>query len=53
MIWRLRYAACGHVQESARAGLEEPAQAEREVRRHFARCLARQLAQAKRPPPEA
>jgi hypothetical protein len=45
-IWRLRYTTCGHVQEIAREGLEEPAQAEREVRRHFARCLTCRVAPA-------
>jgi hypothetical protein len=30
----------------AQVGLEEPARAEREVRRHFARCLSCQLAEA-------
>jgi hypothetical protein len=47
-VWRLRYSACGHVQEIAREGLEEPAQAEHDMRRHFAQCLSCQLAEAKR-----
>jgi hypothetical protein len=50
-VWRLRYAACGHGQEIGRAGLEEPARAVDRVRRHFARCLTCQLAQAETRPP--
>jgi hypothetical protein len=54
-VWRLRYAACGRVQDLARVGLEEPARAVGRVRRHFAQCLTCRLARAKRiagdPPP--
>jgi hypothetical protein len=38
-FWRLTYDACGHVQEFAREGLDEPDGAGLFVRHHYARCL--------------
>jgi hypothetical protein len=37
--WRPTYDECGHIQEFAREGLDEPDVATRFVRHHYARCL--------------
>jgi hypothetical protein len=37
--WRLTYAECGHVQEFAREGLDEPEDAAFYVWRHYGQCL--------------
>jgi hypothetical protein len=37
--WRLVYDGCGHVQEFAHEGLDEPERAILYVKRQFARCL--------------
>ena len=38
--WRLRYRGCGHAQEFPRDdALKDAKAAEREVRRHYAKCL--------------
>ena len=42
--WRLVYDRCGHVQDLARPGLEDPARATAYVRREYAHCLLCQLA---------
>jgi hypothetical protein len=42
--WHLSYDECGHVQEFAREGLDEPEGAAFFVRRHYAHCLTCALA---------
>jgi hypothetical protein len=37
--WRLTYDECGHVQEFAREGLDEPEDVAVYVQRHYAQCL--------------
>ena len=37
--WRLTYDECGHIQEFAREGYDDPASAAFFVRRHYAQCL--------------
>jgi hypothetical protein len=41
--WRLVYDGCGHIQDVASLGLEEPALAAGYIRRNFPRCLECQL----------
>ncbi|MDQ3811647.1 MAG: hypothetical protein M3336_15305 [Chloroflexota bacterium] len=41
--WQLVYDQCGHDLEFARLGLDDPEQAVREVRRHYADCLTCRL----------
>ena len=43
-IWRLVYDQCGHTQDFARAGVEDPQQAETYVRTGLAACLSCQAA---------
>jgi hypothetical protein len=45
-VWRLVYGQCGHSQDFARAGLEDPQQAETYVRGGLAHCLSCQAAAA-------
>src|ERR1700730_5994725 len=46
--WRLAYDECGHVQQFAREGLEDPAKLVLNIQRNFRECLACRLTTATR-----